>query len=86
MGPTPRLSVLAYHRVLPERAASFELAVLEAKDTGKPISQARLTAIPWTRFSADAERELEETGKIKRTHLAERGSVLESESAETETE
>jgi DnaK suppressor protein len=45
--------------------------------TSKPISAARLAAIPWTRFSADAERELEETGKIKRTHLGERRSLLE---------
>lgn len=52
--------------------------------TGKPIPAARLAAIPWTRFSAGAERELEETGKIKRTQLGERRSLLEM--AETENE
>jgi DnaK suppressor protein len=54
--------------------------------TGKPISQARLAAIPWTRFSAEAERELEETGKIKRTHLGERRSITEPEIVEAESE
>lgn len=54
--------------------------------TGKPISAARLAAIPWTRFSAEAERDLEETGKIKRTHLGERRSVFEPEKVGTESE
>lgn len=31
--------------------------------TGKPIEHDRLVAIPWTRFSADAERSLEKEGR-----------------------
>jgi RNA polymerase-binding transcription factor DksA len=54
--------------------------------TGKPIPKARLQAIPWTRFSVEAETQLEDAGKIKRTHLGERRSVLEPETAEAESE
>jgi RNA polymerase-binding transcription factor DksA len=43
--------------------------------TGKPIQQERLRAIPWTRFSAEAERELEKAGARKRTQLGERKTV-----------
>ena len=54
--------------------------------TGKPIEPARLEAIPWTRFTAKAERELEEQGKIKRARLGERGSVFEpAQATEMET-
>ena len=37
--------------------------------TGKPISKERLNAIPWTRFSAEAEAELEERGQIAQAKL-----------------
>ncbi len=43
--------------------------------TGKPIEPGRLEAIPWTRFSLEAERELEQNGAAHRTRLGERGSV-----------
>jgi DnaK suppressor protein len=42
--------------------------------TGKPIEAERLSAIPWTRFSAEAQRELEATGSVSRTRLGQRGS------------
>jgi RNA polymerase-binding transcription factor DksA len=55
--------------------------------TGKPIEPERLQAIPWTRFSAEAERELEKNGMAARARLGERGSVAAiSRSADTETE
>lgn len=58
--------------------------------TGKPIEPARLNAIPWTRFSADAERELEKTGEVSRTRLGERtnvsGTVPEEEQDEEAAE
>ena len=38
--------------------------------TGKQIERERLKAIPWTRFSADAEKQLEKDGAIKRARLA----------------
>ena len=43
--------------------------------TGKKIESERLHAIPWTRFSADAERELEANGSVRRAQLGQRGSV-----------
>lgn len=43
--------------------------------TGKPIERERLAAIPWTRFSADAQRELEANGSVTRSKLGARGSL-----------
>lgn len=43
--------------------------------TGKKIEEERLSAIPWTRFSAAAERQLETEGKRKRARLGEREPV-----------
>jgi RNA polymerase-binding transcription factor DksA len=43
--------------------------------TGKPIEPERLEAIPWARFSTDAEKRLEEEGRRKRARLGERESV-----------
>jgi|ERR1051325_250974 RNA polymerase-binding transcription factor DksA len=45
--------------------------------TGRPIEAERLAAIPWTRFSAEAQRELEANGSVARTRLAARGSWTE---------
>jgi RNA polymerase-binding transcription factor DksA len=39
--------------------------------TGKPIKPDRLEAVPWARFSAEAERMLEGEGKVRRTRLGE---------------
>lgn len=39
--------------------------------TGKPIGRERLVAIPWTRFSLAAEKDLEERGQVRQTKLAE---------------
>jgi DnaK suppressor protein len=52
--------------------------------TGKPIEPARLSAIPWTRFSADAERELEKRGDVARTRLGDRMPVVRSQPQEAE--
>jgi RNA polymerase-binding transcription factor DksA len=55
--------------------------------TGKPIESARLAAIPWTRFSTAAEKQLEREGALKRTRLGPRESLLResvSQSAEEE--
>ena len=54
--------------------------------TGKPIEPARLSAIPWTRFSADAERELEQRGEVGRTRLGERTNVTRSQPEEEQEE
>jgi len=47
--------------------------------TGKPIETARLNAIPWTRFSAQAERELEQNGAVNRTRLGARENVARNQ-------
>ena len=43
--------------------------------TGKRISAGRLDAIPWTRFSAAAERQLEKDGVVRRARLGQRGNL-----------
>ena len=59
--------------------------------TGKPIPADRLEAIPWTRFSAEAERELENNNAVRGTKLGEiqdlpRASRTDSEDEEPETD
>jgi RNA polymerase-binding transcription factor DksA len=46
--------------------------------TGKPVELARLAAIPWTRFSAEAAKELEKRGEMQRARLGELGTVAAS--------
>src|SRR5262249_25915937 len=43
--------------------------------TGKPIEPARLEAVPWTRFSVAAEKQLEKQGGFKHTKLGPRETV-----------
>lgn len=50
--------------------------------TGKPIEPARLEAIPWTRFSAAAEQQLERDGVVKHARLHPRQSVEDVERTE----
>lgn len=45
--------------------------------SGQPIEAERLLAIPWTRYSAIAQRELEDGGQAARTRLGERGGWAE---------
>ena len=52
--------------------------------TGQPIEPERLAAIPWTRFSAEAQRELEATGAVSRTRFGARGSWTEPSASEEE--
>lgn len=47
--------------------------------TGKPIEAARLEAIPWTRFSAAAEKQLERDGVLKKARLGPRETVAKTE-------
>lgn len=39
--------------------------------SGKPIPEARLEAVPWTRFTTEAETELEKRGVMRKAHLGE---------------
>jgi RNA polymerase-binding transcription factor DksA len=50
--------------------------------TGKPIEPERLEAVPWARFSAAAERELEAQGRRKRPRLGARDTVAKADGAE----
>jgi DnaK suppressor protein len=43
--------------------------------TGKPIPAVRLEAIPWTRFTAQAEEKLEKQGVVEHAQLGVRDSV-----------
>jgi|SRR5579862_4257634 len=43
--------------------------------TGKPIESQRLEVVPWTRFSAASERELERDGALKHARLGPRETV-----------
>jgi len=65
-----------------ERIREGSYGICEA--TGKPIEKARLEAIPWTRFTAQAEKELEREGVIKRARLGERETVVKNETGREE--
>lgn len=54
--------------------------------TGKPIEARRLEAIPWARFSAAAEKQLEKDGAVRRTRLAPREAFPRGVSARNEAE
>lgn len=43
--------------------------------TGKPIPKARLTAIPWTRFTVEAQAQLERDGVLRNKRLGQLGTV-----------
>lgn len=43
--------------------------------TGKPIPRARLDAIPWTRFTVEAQAQLEREGALRQKRLGALGSV-----------
>ncbi len=52
--------------------------------TGKRIPQARLEAIPWARFTAEAEKQLEKDGALHRTRLGPRETVVRPEATDSE--
>jgi RNA polymerase-binding transcription factor DksA len=54
--------------------------------TGKRIGARRLEAIPWTRFSAEVERQLESDGQVGRARLGPRESVERTTGQEQEEE
>ncbi len=43
--------------------------------TGKPIPKARLEAIPWTRFTVEAQGQLEREGALRQRKLGQLGTV-----------
>ena len=50
------------------------------EETGRPIEASRLKAVPWTRFSHDAEAILEREGIIHRTRLGKVASIRKPKS------
>jgi RNA polymerase-binding transcription factor DksA len=54
--------------------------------TGKKIEPERLEAIPWTRFSLEAEQQLEKQGVVERARLAPRAGVARMVGGESGSE
>ncbi|MBU6401480.1 MAG: TraR/DksA C4-type zinc finger protein [Verrucomicrobia bacterium] len=54
--------------------------------TGKPIPRARLEAIPWTRFTVEAQAQLEKEGALRQRRLGALGSVDSAGAPEIEEE
>ena len=54
--------------------------------TGKPIPKARLDAIPWTRFTVEAQAQLERDGALRQRRLGALGSLDSPGAAEVEEE
>lgn len=54
--------------------------------TGKPIPKARLDAIPWTRFTVEAQAQLEREGALRQRRLGALGSIDTLSPTEVEEE
>jgi RNA polymerase-binding transcription factor DksA len=54
--------------------------------TGKSIPKARLSAIPWTRFTVEAQAQLEKDGALRQRRLGALGTVDNAGSVEVEEE
>ena len=54
--------------------------------TGKTIPKARLDAIPWTRFTVEAQAQLERDGALRQRRLGQLGSVDSTGGVEAEEE
>ena len=54
--------------------------------TGKTIPKARLEAIPWTRFTVDAQAQLEREGALKSRRIGQLGTVDSTGATEVESE
>lgn len=54
--------------------------------TGKSIPKARLEAIPWTRFTVEAQAQLEREGALRQRRLGQLGTIDTSTAPEVERE
>ena len=54
--------------------------------TGKSIPKARLQAIPWARFTVEAQAQLEKEGALRQRRLGALGTVDSTAPADTEEE
>ena len=56
------------------------------ENCGKPIPKARLQAIPWTRFTVEAQGQLEREGALRQRRLGTLGTVDSAGAVEVEAE
>ena len=54
--------------------------------TGKAIPRSRLDAIPWTRFTVEAQSQLEREGALKSRRLGTLGSVDSTSSSDADSD
>ena len=54
--------------------------------TGKPIPKARLEAIPWTRFTVEAQAQLEREGALRSRRIGQLGTVDSTGATEVESD
>jgi len=54
--------------------------------TGKPVEPERLKAVPWTRFSTAAEKELEGAGVVRRARLGQLADLPKSSEPDRDDE
>ncbi len=54
--------------------------------TGKPIPKARLDAIPWARYTVEAQAQLEREGALRQRRFAQLGPIEAGAAAEPEAE
>ncbi|HLX96412.1 MAG TPA: TraR/DksA C4-type zinc finger protein [Verrucomicrobiae bacterium] len=54
--------------------------------TGKAIPKARLEAIPWTRFTVEAQAQLERDGALRQRRLGQLGTIDSAGAAEVESD
>jgi len=54
--------------------------------TGKPIPRSRLDAIPWTRFTVEAQNQLERDGALRQRRLGQLGTVDTASGVEVDEE
>lgn len=54
--------------------------------TNKPIPKARLEAIPWTRFTVEAQAQLERDGAVRHKRLGQLGTLESSAGSEVDEE
>ncbi len=54
--------------------------------TGKPIPKARLDAIPWARYTVEAQAQLEREGALRQRRFAQLGAIEASGVVESEAE
>ncbi len=72
----------AVHLSAPFEKKSFGICEL----TNKTIPKARLEAIPWTRFTVEAQAQLERDGALRQRRIGQLGTVDNAGVTEVETD